>query len=56
MSAEHADGRTRGVILPHVFGLGLFDLFVKIKDLMDPGQTLHPGVKNHSRGPRQGSI
>lgn len=45
MSAEHADGRTRGIILPHVFGLGLFDLFVKIKDLMDPGLTLHPGVK-----------
>ncbi len=45
MSAEHADGRTRGIILPHVFGLGLFDLFVRIKDLMDPGHTLHPGVK-----------
>ncbi|MCE5266020.1 MAG: FAD-binding oxidoreductase [Deltaproteobacteria bacterium] len=45
MSAEHADGRTRGVILPHVFGLGLFDLFVEIKDLMDPQHTLHPGVK-----------
>lgn len=45
MSAEHADGRTRGVILPHVFGLGLFDLFVQIKELMDPKQILHPGVK-----------
>ena len=45
MSAEHADGRTRGVILPHVFGLELFDLFVQIKDLMDPRQILHPGVK-----------
>lgn len=45
MSAEHADGRTRGVILPHVFGLGLFDLFVQIKDLMDPKAILHPGVK-----------
>ena len=45
MSGEHADGRTRGVILPHVFGLELFDLFVKIKDLMDPRAILHPGVK-----------
>ncbi len=45
MSAEHADGRTRGIILPHVFGKGLFDLFVSIKDLMDPGLILHPGVK-----------
>jgi FAD/FMN-containing dehydrogenase/Fe-S oxidoreductase len=45
MSAEHADGRTRGVILPHVFGLELFDLFVQIKDLMDPRHILHPGVK-----------
>src|SRR4030042_1847636 len=45
MSAEHADGRTRGIILPHVFGLGLFDLFVQIKDLMDPELILHPGVK-----------
>jgi len=45
MSAEHADGRTRGIILPHVFGLGLFDLFVQIKDLMDPRTILHPGVK-----------
>ena len=45
MSGEHADGRTRGVILPHVFGVGLFDLFVQIKDLMDPRGILHPGVK-----------
>ena len=45
MSAEHADGRTRGVILPHVFGLELFDLFVQIKELMDPRHILHPGVK-----------
>jgi FAD/FMN-containing dehydrogenase len=45
MSAEHADGRTRGIILPHVFGLELFDLFVQIKDLMDPRLILHPGVK-----------
>jgi glycerate 2-kinase len=45
MSAEHADGRTRGAILPHVFGLGLFDLFVQIKDLMDPRAVLHPGSK-----------
>ena len=45
MSAEHADGRTRGVILPHVFGLGLFDLFVQIKDLMDPRSIMHPGAK-----------
>ena len=45
MSGEHADGRTRGVILPHVFGLGLFDLFVDIKDLMDPRAVLHPGAK-----------
>jgi len=45
MSAEHADGRTRGVILPHVFGLDLFDLFVRIKELLDPRFILHPGVK-----------
>lgn len=45
MSGEHADGRTRGVILPHVFGLKLFDLFVQIKEIMDPRAVLHPGVK-----------
>ncbi len=45
MSGEHADGRTRGKILPHVFGLDLFDLFVEIKDLMDTRSILHPGVK-----------
>jgi FAD/FMN-containing dehydrogenase/Fe-S oxidoreductase len=45
MSGEHADGRTRGLILPHVFGKELFDLFVEIKDLMDPRTILHPGVK-----------
>jgi glycolate oxidase iron-sulfur subunit len=28
-----------------VFGLDLFDLFVEIKDLMDPHGILHPGVK-----------
>ncbi|HOR00709.1 MAG TPA: DUF4147 domain-containing protein [Anaerolineae bacterium] len=45
MSGEHADGRTRGVILPHVFGKALFDLFVQIKDLLDPRGIMHPGVK-----------
>lgn len=45
MSGEHADGRTRGVILPYVFGKELFDLFVKIKDLMDARAILHPGSK-----------
>lgn len=45
MSGEHADGRTRGIILPYVFGVRLFDLFVDIKDLMDPSAILHPGVK-----------
>jgi len=45
MSGEHADGRTRGIILPYVFGRDLFDLFVAVKDLMDPRSTLHPGVK-----------
>ena len=38
-------GRTRGVIPPHVLGLELFDLFVRIKGLMDPRHILHPGVK-----------
>jgi FAD/FMN-containing dehydrogenase/Fe-S oxidoreductase len=45
MSGEHADGRTRGIILPYVFGTQLFDLFVEIKNLMDPRATLHPEVK-----------
>ncbi|MDY0166075.1 MAG: DUF4147 domain-containing protein [Thermoguttaceae bacterium] len=45
MSGEHADGRTRGMILPHVFGFELFDLFVRIKDQVDPGAVLHPGTK-----------
>lgn len=45
MSGEHADGRTRGIILPYVFGLDLFDLFAKMKDLMDPRMMLHPGSK-----------
>lgn len=45
MSGEHADGRTRGIILPYVFGLELFDLFVEIKELLDARNILHPGVK-----------
>ena len=45
MSGEHADGRTRGILLPHIFGLALFDIFVEIKALMDPKGILHPGVK-----------
>ena len=45
MSGEHADGRTRGIILPYVFGRELFDLFVNIKELMDAKNILHPGVK-----------
>ncbi len=45
MSGEHADGRTRGLILPYVFGLNLFDLFVEMKNVMDAKTVLHPGVK-----------
>ncbi|MBN1687255.1 MAG: 4Fe-4S dicluster domain-containing protein, partial [Spirochaetales bacterium] len=45
MSGEHADGRTRGLILPYVFSKELFDVFVDIKNIMDPAKTLHPGVK-----------
>jgi FAD/FMN-containing dehydrogenase/Fe-S oxidoreductase len=45
MSGEHADGRTRGKILPHVFGRDLFDLFAEMKALLDPKTVLHPGVK-----------
>ncbi len=45
MSGEHADGRTRGLILPYVFSKELFDVFVEIKNMMDPAVTLHPGVK-----------
>jgi len=45
MSGEHADGRTRGIILPYVFGKDLFDLFVDMKNLLDPRTILHPGVK-----------
>jgi FAD/FMN-containing dehydrogenase/Fe-S oxidoreductase len=45
MSGEHADGRTRGLILPFVFSKELFDVFVGIKNTMDPANTLHPGVK-----------
>ena len=45
MSGEHADGRTRGLILPYVFSKELFDVFVAIKNTMDPSNTLHPGTK-----------
>jgi len=45
MSGEHADGRTRGLILPYVFSKELFDVFVDIKNLMDPTKILHPGSK-----------
>ena len=42
---EHGDGRVRGEFVRALYGDDLFGLFAKTKKLLDPDDTLNPGVK-----------
>lgn len=44
-SGEHNDGRLRAPYLPELYGNDLYELFRRIKQIMDPQATLNPGVK-----------
>ena len=42
---EHGDGRVRAEMVRRMFGDELYGLFVQVKQAMDPGGILNPGVK-----------
>lgn len=44
-SGEHNDGRLRGPYLEMLYGLEVYDLFRKVKEIFDPYSTLNSGVK-----------
>lgn len=44
-SASHGDGRMRAPYLKQLYGEDIFNLFIKIKAIFDPYNTLNPGVK-----------
>ncbi|MBX3324761.1 MAG: FAD-binding and (Fe-S)-binding domain-containing protein [Nitrospira sp.] len=42
---EHGDGRIRAELVKTMFGEELYDLFVQVKRVFDPGNVLNPGIK-----------
>ncbi|NGZ09543.1 MAG: FAD-binding oxidoreductase [Nitrospira sp. LK70] len=42
---EHGDGRVRAEFVRTMFGEALYDLFVQVKKVFDPGNVLNPGIK-----------
>ena len=42
---EHGDGRVRAEMVKRMFGDELYDVFVRVKQVMDPAGVLNPGVK-----------
>ncbi len=45
ITGEHNDGRLRGPYLEAQFGIEVYDLFRKVKEIFDPYSTLNAGVK-----------
>ncbi|MCP4566550.1 MAG: FAD-binding protein [FCB group bacterium] len=43
-TAEHGDGRLRAPILPDLYGPELYDLFVEVKNILDPQGWFNPDV------------
>ncbi|SYZ74109.1 putative FAD/FMN-containing dehydrogenase, glycolate oxidase, fused subunits GlcD and GlcF [Candidatus Zixiibacteriota bacterium] len=43
-TAEHADGRLRAALVRKMYGEEIYDIFRKIKDLLDPDHRFAPGV------------
>ena len=44
-SGEHNDGRLRAPYLEKLYGEAVYNVFVKVKQVLDPYGTLNPGVK-----------
>mgnify|MGYP001312244188 CR=1 FL=1 len=44
LSGEHGDGRARSELLPVMYSREAVDLFAAFKHLLDPANTLNPGV------------
>jgi FAD/FMN-containing dehydrogenase len=44
-AGEHNDGRLRAPYLPKLYGPEVYELFRKVKHILDPYNTLNPGVK-----------
>ncbi len=44
LSGEHGDGRARSELLPRMFPPGTIAAFAELKDRLDPGRILNPGV------------
>ena len=42
---EHGDGRVRAEMVKRMFGEELYELFVQVKQTLDPAGVLNPGVK-----------
>ncbi len=42
---EHGDGRVRAEYVRELYGDDLYELFRRVKRILDPGQLLNPGVK-----------
>ncbi|MCP4633330.1 MAG: FAD-binding oxidoreductase [candidate division Zixibacteria bacterium] len=45
VSGEHADGRVRAPFLRYVYGEEVYRIFMQIKNILDPGWILNPGIK-----------
>ncbi|MDP1719054.1 MAG: FAD-binding oxidoreductase [bacterium] len=45
MSGEHNDGMIRSPYLEQMYGKKVYSLFVKTKDIFDPGNVFNPGKK-----------
>jgi FAD/FMN-containing dehydrogenase/Fe-S oxidoreductase len=43
-TAEHADGRLRASLVRKIYGDEIYEIFVKIKKLIDPDNILSPGI------------
>lgn len=43
-TAEHADGRLRAPVLRRLYGEEIYDIFVRIKSILDPRNLFNPGV------------
>ncbi len=46
---EHGDGRVRAEYVRKMFGDELYDVFVRVKQILDPTGVLNPGVKLSDR-------
>jgi Fe-S oxidoreductase len=53
-TAEHADGRLRAPVLRKLYGDEIYDLFVRIKQILDPDNLFNPDVILSSRSMTDG--